>query len=151
MKRKTIYNWLTRWEDQKLKRLYNQPGRGRKPKLNQAQRKQVKIPLLSLYEKSEARMRNSPCSTFLRYSFVLLLKISSTWCLKVSHKSSLWNRKLSRFYLFKEKPKKSKSIALREINRTDSGFQLDRLFSTTGHGLRSFWFLLSMWKSLWRS
>lgn len=40
--RKTIYNWLTRWEDQKIRGLYNQKGRGRKPKLNQQQREQVK-------------------------------------------------------------------------------------------------------------
>ncbi|NEN99528.1 MAG: IS630 family transposase [Moorea sp. SIO3I7] len=40
--RKTIYNWLTRWEDQKIIGIYNQKGRGRKPKLNQEQRKQVK-------------------------------------------------------------------------------------------------------------
>lgn len=40
--RKTIYNWLTRWEDQKNKGLYNQPGRGKKPKLNQEQKQQVK-------------------------------------------------------------------------------------------------------------
>lgn len=40
--RKTIYNWLTRWEDQQIRGLYNQKGRGRKPKLNQQQREQVK-------------------------------------------------------------------------------------------------------------
>jgi len=42
VKRRTIYNWLTRWEDQKLKGLYNQKGRGRKSKLNQEQKQQVK-------------------------------------------------------------------------------------------------------------
>ncbi|NES86689.1 MAG: IS630 family transposase [Moorea sp. SIO2B7] len=42
VKRKTIYNWLTRWEDQQIKGLYNQKGRGRKPKLNQSQKQQVK-------------------------------------------------------------------------------------------------------------
>lgn len=40
--RKTIYNWLTRWEDQQIKGLYNQQGRGRKSKLNQEQQEQVK-------------------------------------------------------------------------------------------------------------
>jgi len=40
--RKTIYNWLTRWEDQNLKGLYNQKGVGRKPKLSQEQKEQVK-------------------------------------------------------------------------------------------------------------
>jgi transposase len=40
--RKTIYNWLTRWEDSGFLGLYNQPGRGRKPKLNLVQKEQVK-------------------------------------------------------------------------------------------------------------
>lgn len=40
--RKTIYNWLTRWEDQQIKGIYNQKGRGRKSKLNQSQKPQVK-------------------------------------------------------------------------------------------------------------
>lgn len=40
--RKTIYNWFTRWEDEKLLGLYNNQGRGRKPKLNDEQKKQVK-------------------------------------------------------------------------------------------------------------
>ena len=40
--RKTIYNWLTRWEDQQIKGIYNQKGRGRKSKLNQSQKQQVK-------------------------------------------------------------------------------------------------------------
>ena len=39
--RKTIYNWLTRWEEQQIKGIYNQKGRGRKSKLNQEQKKQV--------------------------------------------------------------------------------------------------------------
>lgn len=40
--RKTIYDWLTRWEDQKLLGLYNQKGRGRKPLLNPEQEEVVK-------------------------------------------------------------------------------------------------------------
>jgi transposase len=40
--RKTIYNWLTRWEDQGFSGLYNQKGRGRKPLLNSEQEKLVK-------------------------------------------------------------------------------------------------------------
>ncbi|MCC0177680.1 transposase, partial [Waterburya agarophytonicola K14] len=40
--RKTIYNWFTKWEDEKIVGLYNNPGRGRKPKLNQSQKEQVK-------------------------------------------------------------------------------------------------------------
>lgn len=40
--RKTIYNWLTKWEDEKLVGLYNNRGRGRKPKLNEQQKEQVK-------------------------------------------------------------------------------------------------------------
>jgi len=41
--RKTIYNWFTKWEDKKVVGLYNNPGRGRKPKLNDEQKKQIKI------------------------------------------------------------------------------------------------------------
>ena len=52
--RKTIYNWLTRWEDQKIRGIYNQKGRGRKPKLNKEQRKQVKE-----WVKSEPKSLNS--------------------------------------------------------------------------------------------
>lgn len=40
--RKTIYNWFTKWEDEKIVGLYNNPGRGRKPKLNESQKEQVK-------------------------------------------------------------------------------------------------------------
>ena len=41
--RKTIYNWFTKWEDEKLLGLYNSQGRGRKPKLNDEQKKQLKV------------------------------------------------------------------------------------------------------------
>lgn len=40
--RKTIYNWLTRWEDQKFRGLYDQKGRGRNPKLSSDKEEQVK-------------------------------------------------------------------------------------------------------------
>ena len=40
--RKTIYNWFTWWEDEKLLGLYNQPGRGRKTKLDREQQAQLK-------------------------------------------------------------------------------------------------------------
>lgn len=40
--RKTIYNWLTRWEEQQIRGIYNQKGRGRKSKLNQEQKQQIK-------------------------------------------------------------------------------------------------------------
>lgn len=39
--RKTIYNWLTRWEERRLVGLYNETGRGRKPKFNQEQKEQI--------------------------------------------------------------------------------------------------------------
>lgn len=39
--RKTVYNWLTGWEDQKLIGLYNRPGRGRKQKLTEEQKQEV--------------------------------------------------------------------------------------------------------------
>jgi transposase len=40
--RRTIYNWFTRWEKRGILGLYNEQGRGRKSKLNQAQKEQVK-------------------------------------------------------------------------------------------------------------
>jgi transposase len=40
--RKTIYNWFTKWEDEKLLGLYDRKGRGRKSKLEEAQKNQVK-------------------------------------------------------------------------------------------------------------
>ena len=40
--RKTIYNWFTKWEDEKVVGLYNNQGRGRKPKLNDEQKEQIK-------------------------------------------------------------------------------------------------------------
>ena len=40
--RKTIYNWFTKWEDEKITGLYNNKGRGRKPKLNKEQKSQLK-------------------------------------------------------------------------------------------------------------
>ncbi|GCA90161.1 hypothetical protein MiTa_03519 [Microcystis aeruginosa NIES-4264] len=42
--RKTIYNWLTAWKDRKLIGFYNRLGRGRKPKLIEAQGQQVEEP-----------------------------------------------------------------------------------------------------------
>lgn len=40
--RKTIYNWFSSWEENKLLGLYDRAGRGRKPKLTKEQEKQVK-------------------------------------------------------------------------------------------------------------
>lgn len=40
--RKTIYNWLTKWEDEKILGLYNQKGKGRKSKYNNEQKEQIK-------------------------------------------------------------------------------------------------------------
>jgi len=40
--RKTLHNWLTAWEDEKLVGLYNRPGRGRKPKLKAEQKEQIR-------------------------------------------------------------------------------------------------------------
>jgi transposase len=40
--RKTLYNWLNRWEEPGFLGLYNQKGRGRKPLFNQTQKEQVK-------------------------------------------------------------------------------------------------------------
>ena len=40
--RKTLHNWLTRWEDERLVGLYDRRGRGKKSKLNEEQEQQVK-------------------------------------------------------------------------------------------------------------
>lgn len=40
--RKTLYTWLTRWEDERLVGLYDRAGRGRKSKLNDAQKQQIR-------------------------------------------------------------------------------------------------------------
>jgi len=40
--RKTLYNWLTRWEDERLVGLYDRSGRGRKPKLKDEQKQQIR-------------------------------------------------------------------------------------------------------------
>jgi transposase len=40
--RRTIYNWLTKWEKRGLISLYNKKGRGRKTKLSEEQSQQVK-------------------------------------------------------------------------------------------------------------
>ena len=41
--RRTIYYWYERWEKQQIIGIYNRKGRGRKTKLNEQQREQVKI------------------------------------------------------------------------------------------------------------
>ena len=40
---KTLYNWFNAWNDTGLVGLYDRPGRGRKPKLNDEQKAQVKV------------------------------------------------------------------------------------------------------------
>jgi len=40
--RKTLYTWLTRWEDERLVGLYDRAGRGRKSKLNEEQKQQIR-------------------------------------------------------------------------------------------------------------
>jgi transposase len=40
--RKTLYNWLTAWEDEKLVGLYDRKGKGRKSKLKEEEKEQVK-------------------------------------------------------------------------------------------------------------
>jgi transposase len=40
--RKTIHNWLTSWEDEKLVGIYNRSGRGRKPIFKHSQQEQIK-------------------------------------------------------------------------------------------------------------
>jgi transposase len=40
--RKTLHNWLTSWEEEKLVGLYDRAGRGRKPKLKEEQKEQIR-------------------------------------------------------------------------------------------------------------
>jgi len=40
--KRTIYVWLNQWESQHFAGLYDEKGRGRKPKLNDNQRQQIK-------------------------------------------------------------------------------------------------------------
>ena len=42
VQQKTIYNWLNAWQERGCAGLYNRPGQGSKPKLNEAQKAQVK-------------------------------------------------------------------------------------------------------------
>ena len=66
--RKTIFNWLTRWENKGILGLYDQTGRGRKPKLNLSQTKQVKE-----WVKYEPKALN-----------IIQNKIQKTWEINVS-------------------------------------------------------------------
>lgn len=66
--RKTIFNWLIRWENQRILGLYNQKGRGRKPKLNSEQKAQVQQ-----WVKTEPKALNK-----------IKIKIHKTWKIDVS-------------------------------------------------------------------
>lgn len=66
--RKTIYNWFTRWEDEKILGLYNDKGRGRKSKLSDEQKEQIKE-----WVKSEPKALNK-----------ILIKVEKAWNVKVS-------------------------------------------------------------------
>jgi transposase len=66
--RKTIYNWLTRWEDQGLLGLYDEKGRGRKSKFNQEQKEQIKD-----WVKEEPKRLNK-----------ILINIQNQWKIDVS-------------------------------------------------------------------
>jgi transposase len=66
--RKTIFNWLTRWEEQGVLGLYNRAGQGRKPKLSLDQKRLVKE-----WVKAEPKALNKIRS-----------KIHKTWGIEVS-------------------------------------------------------------------
>jgi transposase len=66
--RKTIYNWFTRWEDQKLIGLYNQKGRGRKSQFNSEQKKEIRA-----WAKANPKTLNR-----------VLLKVKTEWGITVS-------------------------------------------------------------------
>lgn len=66
--RRTLYNWLNQWEKQGIVGLYNQKGRGRKAKLNQEQKDQIKD-----WVKAEPKRLKKIAS-----------KIYKTWAVEVS-------------------------------------------------------------------
>ncbi|KAI9129950.1 IS630 family transposase [Acaryochloris sp. CCMEE 5410] len=66
--RKTVYTWLDAWDNHCLVGLYDQPGRGRKPKLNDVQKEQIR---------EWAKMTPHNLNT-------VLAKIKEAWNIKVS-------------------------------------------------------------------
>ena len=65
---KTLYNWLKAWDERGLLSLYDRPGRGRKPKLNETQKIQVK----QWADESPRQLK------------LVLEKIKATWNITVS-------------------------------------------------------------------
>lgn len=65
---KTIYNWLNAWAERGCAGLYNRPGRGSKPKLNDDQKAQVKL-----------WVEDSP-----RQLKPVMAKIKARWGIKIS-------------------------------------------------------------------
>ncbi|MEO1445152.1 MAG: IS630 family transposase [Cyanobacteria bacterium J06635_11] len=68
VEQKTIYNWLNAWQQRGCAGLYNRPGRGGKPKLNDEQKAQVK-----------QWVKASP-----RQLKPVLRKIKETWDIEIS-------------------------------------------------------------------
>lgn len=68
VQQKTIYNWLKAWQQRGCAGLYNRPGQGSKPKLNEAQKAQVK----QWVEASPRQLKP------------VLKKIKETWDIEVS-------------------------------------------------------------------
>ncbi|MGL6140568.1 MAG: IS630 family transposase [Planktothrix sp.] len=66
--RRTLYNWVTRWEKSGFVGLYNEKGRGRKPKLSPSQIAEVKE-----WVKAEPKNLNK-----------VVIKIHKNWGIKVS-------------------------------------------------------------------
>lgn len=66
--RKTIYNWVTKWEDEKILGLYNKKGRGRKPTFIPEQKERIKK-----WVKEEPKALNK-----------VLIKVEQKWNIKVS-------------------------------------------------------------------
>lgn len=68
VQQKTIYNWLNAWQERGCVGLYNRPGQGGKPKLNDVQKAQVK----QWVEASPRQLKP------------VLKKIKETWDIEVS-------------------------------------------------------------------
>ncbi len=111
---KTLYNWFNRWESSGMIGLYNQPGRGRKPTFNSAQKEKIRE-----WTKQEPRQLKQ-----------VVQKVKKEWGIKVSIRtiqriikmfSMSWHR--MRRDVFREptpREYQEKKAQLQEFKRLDS-------------------------------
>ena len=130
--RKTIYNWFSSWEENKLLGLYERAGRGRKPKLTKEQEKQVK----EWVKEDPKNLKN------------VQIKIEKEWDYKIS-KDTI-KRTIKKFDMRWKRMKRglSKSAAawelevklpkIKELKEQDEKGEIDlRYFDEAGWGMRA--------------